>query len=312
MENLNRPNIFEINLFYLILGFLLLFGGYFVQSREVYSGLLITEYIIILLPNLLYLKIKGYSIKEAIRFNKISLKQIIFTVLIIVFSYPIAVFLNLIAITILTNFTPVSPTTVPIPTSNGEYLLGLFVVALAPGICEEIMFRGTMMLGYDKMGYKKSIFITAILFGIFHFNIMNLLGPTFLGIILGFLVYKTNSILSSMIAHTLNNGIALTIGYFLTKYTSNIDEYMNSTPVISEQTQMLISIIFFGVLTLISIVVVIFLFKHMPTSEVCELSYNINSEEDSITYKESFNSVKYTPLLIVFLTFIFLNFRLLF
>ncbi len=312
MENLNRPNIFEINLFYLILGFLLLFGGYFVQSREVYSGLLITEYIIILLPNLLYLKIKGYSIKEAIRFNKISLKQIIFTVLIIVFSYPIAVFLNLIAITILTNFTPVSPTTVPIPTSNGEYLLGLFVVALAPGICEEIMFRGTMMLGYDKMGYKKSIFITAILFGIFHFNIMNLLGPTFLGIILGFLVYKTNSILSSMIAHTLNNGIALTIGYFLTKYTSNIDEYMNSTPVISEQMQMLISIIFFGVLTLISIVVVIFLFKHMPTSEVCELSYNINSEEDSITYKESFNSVKYTPLLIVFLTFIFLNFRLLF
>jgi hypothetical protein len=310
MENLNRPNIFEINLFYLILGFLLLFGGYFVQSREVYSGLLITEYIIILLPNLLYLKIKGYSIKEAIRFNKISLKQIIFTLLIIVFSYPIAVFLNLVAITILTNFTPVSPTTVPIPTSNGEYLLGLFVIALAPGICEEVMFRGTMMLGYDKMGYKKSIFITAILFGIFHFNIMNLLGPTFLGIILGFLVYKTNSILSSMFAHTLNNGIALTIGYFLTKYTSNIDEYMSSTPIISEQMQ--ISIIFFGVLTLISIIVVVFLFKHMPTSEVCELSYNTNSEEDGITYKENFNSVKYTPLIIVALTFIFLNFRLLF
>lgn len=174
------------------------------------------------------------------------------------------------------------------------------------------MFRGTMMLGYDKMGYKKSIFITALLFGIFHFNVMNLLGPIFLGIILGFLVYKTNSILSSMLAHTLNNGIALTIGYFLTKYTSNIDEYVSSTPAVSEEMQMLISIIFFGVLTVISIVVVVFLFKHMPTSEVDELFYNENSEENYISKRESFNSVKYTPLLIVFLTFIFLNFKLLF
>lgn len=312
MENLKRPNIFEINLLYLILGFLLLFGGYFVQSREVYSGLLITEYIIILLPNLLYLKFKGYSIKDVLRFNRISFKQVVFTFLIIVFSYPIAVFLNLIAITILSNFTNVSPTAVPIPASSGEYLLGLFVIALAPGICEEFMFRGTMMLGYDKMGYKKSIFITALLFGVFHFNVMNLLGPTFLGIILGFLVHKTNSILSSMLAHTLNNGIALSIGYFLTKYTNSIDEYVSTAPIISEQMQLLISIVFFGVLTLISIIVVVFLFKHMPASQTKDLSYIENYNEGFITNKEDFNNLKYTPLLIVFLTFILLNFRLLF
>lgn len=312
MESLNRPNIFEINMLYLILGVLLIFGGYFVQSRDIYSGLLITEYIIILLPNILYLRIKKYSIKEALKFNRISFKQISFTILIMIFSYPTAVFLNLIAITVLSNFAPLPPPSVPIPTSSGEYFLGLFVIALAPGICEEIMFRGTMMLGYDKMGYKKSILITAILFGIFHFNAMNLLGPIFLGIILGLLVHRTNSILSSMVAHTINNGIALTISYLLTKYGSNIDQQLSSSPAITEQMQIMISLILFGVLTLISIIVVVFLFKHMPKTNQVELLNDQGFEGEYIINKETYNSLSYTPLLIVFIAFIFLNSRLLF
>ncbi|MBC8589381.1 type II CAAX endopeptidase family protein [Paratissierella segnis] len=310
MEKLERPNIFEINLLYLILGLLLLFGGYFVQSKEIYSGMLITEFIIILLPNISYLKFKGYSIKDVLRFNKISLKQIAFIILIIVFAYPIAVFLNFIAMTILGNFTDASPTSVPIPTSNGEFLLGLFVIAAAPGICEEIMFRGTMMLGYDKMGYKKSIIITSILFGIFHFNAMNLLAPIFLGMILGLLVHKTNSILSTMLAHFLNNAIALSIGFFLTKYMNNL-QFISIIPEISEQMEILLSFIFFGSLALVSTVIIIFLFKHMPESEPKELIYELELDRDILEINNGFNSIKYVPLLIVFIIFIFMNFIIL-
>lgn len=312
MGNPKKPSIFEINILYLILGILLLFGGYFVQSKEIYSGMLITEYVIILLPNILYLNFKGYPIKDALRLNKISFKQIVFIILIIVFSYPIAVFLNFIVITILGNFTNVSPTSVPIPTSNGEFLLGLFIIAAAPGICEEIMFRGTVMLGYDKLGYKKSIIITSILFGIFHFNAMNLLGPIFLGMILGLLVHKTNSILSSMLAHFLNNAIALSIGFFLTKYLSKLEVVsIISVPEISEKMEILLSFIFFGSIALVSAIIVIFLFKHIPTYESKESLFELESNEGYMVIDESFSSIKYVPVLIVFLIFIFMNFIIL-
>ena len=63
MEELKRPSILEANSLYFILGVLLLFLGSYVQSREIYSGLLITEYIIILIPNLIFLKAKKLPIK---------------------------------------------------------------------------------------------------------------------------------------------------------------------------------------------------------------------------------------------------------
>ncbi len=76
------------------------------------------------------------------------------------------------------------------------------------------MFRGVILNAYNKLGYRKSIIITGVLFGLFHFTILNFVGPAILGIIFGIMVYKTNSLYSSIIAHTVNNGIALTIGYF--------------------------------------------------------------------------------------------------
>lgn len=309
MDELKKPSIFEANMVYLSLGFALLYIGYIVQSREVYSGLLITEYIIILLPNLIYLKLKRFSLKEILKLNPISLKQILYIIFIMIFSYPIAVFLNAVVLAIVNSFSDTLPTSVPIPTNLLEYFFGMFVIALAPGICEEVMFRGTMKSAYDRLGHTKSIIITAVLFGVFHFNIMNLVGPIFLGIILGILVYKTNSILASILAHTLNNGIALTIGFLITKYSNQIDEMANNTPIMPEGTQMLITLMTLGFLAFVSIGVVYFLLKNIPSYNK---SLDINEYTEIIFKEEKFKSLKYVPLLIVFVTFIVLNIQMLF
>ena len=304
-----RPSIFEANIVYLILGFALLIIGYLVQVRELYSGLLITEYIIILLPNLIYLKLRGFSLKQTLLLNAISITQIMFIVLIMIFAYPIAVFLNAVVMAIINNFSDTIPTAVPIPTNSLEYLIGMFTIALAPGICEEIMFRGTILSAYGKLGYKKSVLITAVLFGLFHFNIMNFAGPVFLGIILGVIVYKTNSIFASIFAHTLNNGMALTIGYLITKYSNKLDEIAKKGPIYPETTQMLISLISFGVLAMVSSVILVFLIKNVPSYD---RSFDIN-EYIEITFKEvRFKHLQYIPIVIIFITFIILNFRMLF
>lgn len=175
IENKKNPSILGTNILYLTIALLLITFGRKAQIGEVYTGLLITEYLIILMPILLYIKIRGYSIKEALRLNRISPKQSIYIVFIVMFSYPIAIFFNFIGIMILSKFGLVMPNPVPIPSTPNELLLGFFIIALTPGICEEVMFRGLIMNSYKSLGREKAIIYSAILFGMFHFNMQNLL-----------------------------------------------------------------------------------------------------------------------------------------
>ena len=73
------------------------------------------------------------------------------------------------------------------------------------------------MRGYEKLGKWPSILFTAVLFSMLHINIQNVLGPLFLGIILGYVVYTTNSILAGMLGHFINNAISVTLSYGLMK-----------------------------------------------------------------------------------------------
>src|SRR5699024_4587010 len=115
-----------------------------------------------------------------------------------------------------------------------------------------IMFRGTIMNAYEGLSKKKAIIYSAVLFGLFHLNLQNLVGPILLGIIFGIIVYKTNSIYSSIIAHTINNGIALTIGYLTFKGDQNLVDTGVAAPEISFGFQMVITILVVGIIALIS------------------------------------------------------------
>ena len=307
MERLKKPGILEANLLFMILGFGLLIIGYMVQEREIYSGLLITEYILILLPNILYLLFRGYSLKEVIKLNPITFKQVLYSVIIMIFAYPVAVFLNLIVLTIISNFSTTLPSTVPLPTTSGEFIKGLLVIAITPGICEEIMFRGTMMSAYDRYRPFKSILITSLLFGIFHFNIMNLVGPIFLGIILGTLRHKTNSILSPIIGHTVNNSVALTIGYFTSRYSKEIEGLATESLELGSSMELLLSILSIGLLALASLGIMTFFLRRIP-----ETYKDYDSWELINDYKETPPIMKYMPVMIIVGVFLIINIGLLF
>jgi len=299
MKEKIRPSILEANIFYFILGILLFSLGSYVQSREIYSGLLITEYLIILIPNLFFLKLKGLSLKETLRLNRISLKQAIYIVFIMIFSYPIAVFFNTLIIAILNLFGETVVTTVPMPDSGSKYLLSLLIIAISPGVCEEIMFRGTMMRAYEGLGKRMAIICSAILFGIFHLNLQNLIGPIFLGLILATIVYKTNSIYASILGHGLNNTIAMTLGYFATKLQSSADNVQALD--IPFKIQLLISLIWFGLIALISSFILRKLLKNLPGDEAI-----IDELEDKIKLFD------FIPVILFILLFIIIHVKYLY
>ena len=87
-------------------------------------------------------------------------------------------------------------------------LVTYMIVAFAPAICEEMLFRGFVFSGF-KNSYKKwtAIIISAIIFGVFHTSLIRLIPTAILGGVFAYLVYSTGSLFSSMICHCFNNGI---------------------------------------------------------------------------------------------------------
>ncbi|MCU0248186.1 MAG: CPBP family intramembrane metalloprotease, partial [Bryobacter sp.] len=86
-------------------------------------------------------------------------------------------------------------------------------IALLPAVCEEMLFRGLIMSGFRSMGKWPAIVATGLLFGLAHASIYRLLPTLFLGLVFGWVVWRTGSVLAGMICHLLNNGLMATLAH---------------------------------------------------------------------------------------------------
>ncbi len=105
-------------------------------------------------------------------------------------------------------------------TSFKEYIISLFIVALIPAIVEEVFFRAGLQQLLTKWFRQKSVIIllivfTSIIFSAVHFSYYGFLPRAALGVILGLLYYYSKNIWTSIFAHFLNNGIAVTQFYVM-------------------------------------------------------------------------------------------------
>lgn len=310
------PRLVEINIFYMVIAFLLITLGARAQMRELYSGLLITEYIIILLPSLLFIYLKKLPVRRFLRLNPLGIKNLILIPLIMVLSYPVSVFFNYIGFMFINAFGHLQANPVPTPANSGELVTGFLIIALTPGICEEVMFKGLVLNGYRELGRKKAIIYSSILFGIFHFNLQNLLGPIYLGIVLGVIFTKTNSLYSSILGHTTNNAIALSLSFILFQ----AGEVTNTGEVAVEMLgsfEILVTLIVLGIVALISGILgyqLIKLLGNKSGEEAWELGDEVPGEEEVLDpyHMERRSRLETIPLILVGLAFIYVNYLVFF
>ncbi|KAF0151393.1 MAG: metal-dependent protease - like protein [Ignavibacteria bacterium] len=86
----------------------------------------------------------------------------------------------------------------------------IFVVAVVPSICEEVLFRGFVQKSFEqKFKPYFSIFITSLFFGLYHFNPYGLVALIVLGFYFGYAAHKSDSIVIPMILHFINNFLAV-------------------------------------------------------------------------------------------------------
>lgn len=105
-----------------------------------------------------------------------------------------------------------------------QLILGLLVIAVLPGIGEELLFRGVLqnLIWKGSKNPHIAIWISAFIFGVFHLQFYGVVPRILLGALFGYIYFWSGRLSLAMIAHFLNNGITLVAVYM---YNQGLMEY---------------------------------------------------------------------------------------
>lgn len=209
MNYIKSAGFFSI--FYVILYFGLSIGlRFFITDSDLFTGLF---YVVLLAATLIYLKICGDDIKTTLRIHPIHIGSFFLIILLAFTIRPVARFITLIANLFFKDMT----TTTMTQKVMQNLSLSILTTAFLPGLVEETIFRGVVYSRVRKANPIKGILLSALFFGIAHMNFQQFCYAFFLGIVFGFLIEASDSILSSMTAHMVFNGSSLLLTYLLSK-----------------------------------------------------------------------------------------------
>ncbi|MBK8700361.1 MAG: CPBP family intramembrane metalloprotease [Saprospiraceae bacterium] len=97
-----------------------------------------------------------------------------------------------------------------------EMLLNLLVIAVLPGIGEEMLFRGIIQNELQQTMRSKALalILASFIFAAFHLDFTGLLPKFIIGLVLGITYLLTRNLLYSILLHILNNGSQVLLAYF--------------------------------------------------------------------------------------------------
>lgn len=219
MHNQNTPTTptwKETLVMYMLSSLLLVTLGSIVQHLHLLSGLVVSELLFVVAPVALFTLSRRYDLKRTFYLSPIRLKTAFLTILITGSAFLLVGVIAALQEIIFPRSQGYQEIWDEILTQFHQVplLITLVLVAVLPGVCEELLFRGFLLHGLrKKLSPVSAIVIVGILFGAFHLDPYRFLPVTLLGILFGYLVLRTGSIITGMVAHSTNNGIAMLISY---------------------------------------------------------------------------------------------------
>ncbi|MFQ5640780.1 MAG: lysostaphin resistance A-like protein [bacterium] len=203
---------------------LILIGFFFAGVSSVFAIQLFSSVrlflgeVMIIVPALYYLHRKKYDLKQVFRIHKIDRATVIVTILL---GISVSILMDeldrIIGLFIKVPseleklFSDILKAESPL-----EFLLLFLAAVIAAAVIEEMLFRGLLLKSLEsRFEVPHAIFFSALAFAFLHLMPW-LLQILILGLILGFLAWRSNSILPGIILHAANNAFALV--------------FLNSTP----------------------------------------------------------------------------------
>lgn len=166
--------------------------------------------VVYLIPIWVYNRTHRYKARAALRLKLVSPRYWLFIVL---FGLSVCLICSLInlgcsafaRVVLHLNFQNAS--IVDLSSTNPVSLF--FIGVLLPALFEELLLRGLVQGEYEKYGVTIGVLLTALIFALFHTNPVQIPALFVAGVCYGVLTLLFRSIWPAIIAHAINNGVAV-------------------------------------------------------------------------------------------------------
>ena len=211
------PQPIHALVFIVVVGALFFYLGFPLQARLGETGLLLSEWILLFMPALLFVVLGGFNARATLSLRAPRGRQLGAAFLLIAGAMPLGWFLAWIQ-----GFV------IPVPwellegldelltAETTPRLLWLLVIfAVTPALCEEFVFRGVLLGGTRRSGsIMRVALLNGLVFGAFHVSfesVFRFLPTAWLGVVLAWAVLTTSSIWVGALMHFVNNGAIVLI-----------------------------------------------------------------------------------------------------
>ena len=191
------------------------------------------------IPAILFMLVCHGKNKFWLGFNKhINSKQIILGFFLIFLANVVANPLAELSKTVLTNFPELNDlgksmesaysdqvTALSNLKNWGEFLMALVIMAFLPALFEELFFRGVLQNLLERWWKKPllAIIVTSLLFSLIHMSVFLFLSRALLGFVLGLMYQRSKNLWVNIIAHFLNNAVALIQLFWISQHTQKVE-----------------------------------------------------------------------------------------
>lgn len=142
---------------------------------------------------------------------------------------------------------------------EGPFWSSFLVTAIFAPIFEEWLCRGMVLRGLlSKMKPASAIVISALFFAVLHMNPWQALNAFLIGLVMGYIYYKTGSLWLTMLIHFVNNGTSVVAAQL-----TSMEESTYFYEVMDPTTYGIVSLV-----SLVALVACILVFKRIPLEQV--------------------------------------------
>ncbi len=187
-------------------------GGMPLNWTSIVQSTIVIQIGMILAPALIMATMLTRSVRKSLRLNRTGFIEIILAALLAISLHPTyAAFASLVGaeyklgeqtIEMLMQFDSIL--------ASAPIWSVLLVLALIPAVCEELVFRGFLFAGLQRHGgHVRAILLTSILFGLSHGVLQQTITASVIGMLLGWLAFRTGGVACTIVFHCVHNSISM-------------------------------------------------------------------------------------------------------
>lgn len=211
------PSVGDAFLVLLLCAVLYLAGGVAAQIFLGEPGLLAAQIVFMALPAVLYIYLRGYDLRRTFALATPDSRQVAGGLVLLVGATQVAWFLAWLQSLVAPVPVEYLEVLAEMVTADSlpRFIWLLLLVALAPAVAEEVLFRGVLLAGLrSRVSPMAAVVLSGLIFGLFHVapeTGFRILPTAWLGVVLAWVVVVTGSLPLAVFLHFMNNGAILTL-----------------------------------------------------------------------------------------------------